>query len=263
MAGALGRVCGNPSTLILRTAFRNFSVTTARHQENAAAAAATGIDGKKFPLILDEKFDDCSSVVVPREAWIETLDTSAASPQVGLMHLHPQVFGAFPRLDIIHDNVVWQRKMCMVNTAHTKSRAEVRGGGRKPWPQKGMGRSRHGSIRSPLWRGGGVTHGPRAGTTHFYMLPFSQRLRGLTSTLSAKFAQDDLKIVDSLDMPSDEAGYLEQLCESRNWGPTVLFVDESDIMPRNITLASDTIRHVNLMPVYAGLLVPLALQSEY
>ncbi|KAG0720501.1 39S ribosomal protein L4, mitochondrial [Chionoecetes opilio] len=147
MAGALGRVCGNPSTLILRTAFRNFSVTTARHQENAAAAAATGIDGKKFPLILDEKFDDCSSVVVPREAWIETLDTSAASPQVGLMHLHPQVFGAFPRLDIIHDNVVWQRKMCMVNTAHTKSRAEVRGGGRKPWPQKGMGRSRHGSIR--------------------------------------------------------------------------------------------------------------------
>lgn len=63
------------------------------------------------------------------------------------------------------------------------------GGGRKPWPQKGMGRARHGSIRSPLFKGGGVAHGPRSPATHFYMLPFYQRVLGLTSTLSIKLAQ--------------------------------------------------------------------------
>lgn len=73
--------------------------------------------------------------------------------------------------------------------AHTKVRNEVRGGGRKPWPQKGLGRARHGSIRSPLFRGGGVIHGPRSPKTYFFMLPFYKRVLGLTSTLSIKHAQ--------------------------------------------------------------------------
>ncbi|XP_045607885.1 large ribosomal subunit protein uL4m [Procambarus clarkii] len=202
------------------------------------------------PLILGDDFNTDRSAIEVREAWIETLDTSAPSPLVGLMHLHPKVFADYPRLDIIHENVVWQQKYRMVNYAHTKLRSEVAGGGRKPYPQKGSGRARHGSIRSPLWIGGGVVHGPRAFTTQFYMLPLSKRIIGLTSTLSAKFAQDDLKIVENLDMPSDEVGYLEKLCEDRSWGPSVLFVDDTDLMARNITIATDTIQHVNLMPVY-------------
>lgn len=134
--------------------------------------------------------------------------------------------------------------------ANTKTRAEVRGGGRKPWPQKGTGRARHGSIRSPLWRGGGIAHGPRSPTPHFYMLPFYTRVAGLTSTLSVKLAQDDLHVVDQLEIPTTEPSYIEQLIEERNWGPSVLFVDSYDIMPKNITLAADQIHHVNLMPVY-------------
>lgn len=106
------------------------------------------------------------------------------------------------------------------------SRAELRGGGRKPWPQKGMGRARHGSIRSPLFKGGGQAHGPRAPKSYLYMLGFDFRLQGLTSTLSVKLAQDDLHVVDSLDIPTDEPQYIEELIESRNWGPSVLFVDE-------------------------------------
>lgn len=126
----------------------------------------------------------------------------------------------------------------------------MRGGGRKPWPQKGTGRARHGSIRSPLWKKGGRAHGPRSPTPHFYMLPFFTRVAGLTSTLSVKLAQDDLHIVDNLEIPTSEPSYIEQLIEERNWGPSVLIVDSYDIMPENIALATDQIRHVNLMPVY-------------
>lgn len=89
-----------------------------------------------------------------------------------------------------------------------------------------MGRSRHGSIRSPLFRGGGVIHGPKSPTPHFYMLTFYERIYGLTSTLSVKLAQDDLHIVDSLEIPTEESAYIEELVKSRLWGPSVLFVDE-------------------------------------
>lgn len=161
----------------------------------------------------------------PREVWIENLST-LEEQKLGLFELHPLVYAVPPRIDIIHQNVTWQRKVRWVSWAHTKTRAEVRGGGRKPWPQKGLGRARHGSIRSPLFRGGGVAHGPRSGKSHFFMLPFPKRIMGLTSTLSAKLAQDDLHIVQDLELPTDEPEYLLELIDKRNWGPSVLIVDE-------------------------------------
>ncbi|XP_068216226.1 large ribosomal subunit protein uL4m [Palaemon carinicauda] len=223
------------------------SLTTSTLQRSELAPA---VSGTTAPLIIEREFERPRNTTQPREAWIETLDRDAISSQVGLMNLHPDVFSAFPRLDIIHENVIWQQKYRMVNYAQTKVLHEVRGGGKKPWRQKGSGRARHGSIRSPLWKGGCKSHGPRAYTTHFYMLPFAVRLKGLICTLSAKFAQDDIKIVEDFEMPSDEAPYLEELCHERCWGPAVLFVDDTDIMPRNITLATDSIWHYNLMPVY-------------
>nr|CAD7587481.1 unnamed protein product [Timema genevievae] len=154
----------------------------------------------------------------PRQVWVENLDTQEEH-KLGIIDLHPDVFAADPRIDIIHKNMVWQRNYRYVSYAHAKTRAEVHGGGRKPWPQKGLGKARHGSIRSPLWRGGGIAHGPRSPTPHFYMLPFYVRVRGLTSMLSVKLAQK-------------------------------LFLFSTDIMPRNISAASDQVKHVNLMPVY-------------
>lgn len=126
----------------------------------------------------------------------------------------------------------------------------MRGGGRKPWPQKGTGRARHGSIRSPLWKKGGRCHGPRSPTTHYYMLQLYMRVMGLTSTLSVKLAQDDFHLVSNLDIPTDDPEYIKELVKERNWGPSVLFVDSSDFMPRNISLATDPIKHMNLMPYY-------------
>ncbi|XP_011158267.1 39S ribosomal protein L4, mitochondrial isoform X3 [Solenopsis invicta] len=177
------------------------------------------------PIISKIRYDDESSFYQkPRQVWLENLNT-IEEKKLGLVTLHPHIYATAPRIDIVHQNVRWQKMYRWVSYAHTKTRAEVRGGGRKPWPQKGTGRARHGSIRSPLWK-------------------------GLTSMLSIKLAQDDLHIIDELEIPTSEPSYVEQLVEERNWGPSVLFVDSYDIMPPNITLATDKIKHVNLMPVY-------------
>lgn len=185
----------------------------------------------------------------PREVWIENFNT-VQEEKLGIMELHPDVYGAMPRIDLIHQNVVWQQKFHRVSFAHTKVRSERCGGGRKPWPQKGLGRARHGSIRSPLFRGGGIAHGPRSPTSHFFMLPFYSRILGLTSTLSAKLAQDDLHIVQDLDIPTADGEFIKSLIEERKWGPSVLIVNLNDTIPENLALATEHISYVNVMPAY-------------
>lgn len=113
-----------------------------------------------------------------------------------------------------------------------------------------MGRARHGSIRSPLWRKGGHAHGPRSPTPKFYMLPYYTRVLGLTSALSVKLAQDDLHLVPDLEIPNEEPSYLLELVKERKWGPSVLMINDIDFMPEKITMATDSIKHINLMPVY-------------
>lgn len=211
--------------------------------------SAVSVPNNKEVQIPDRDLQFPPKYQKPRQVWVENFDT-IDEKKLGIIQLHPDIFATNPRIDIIHQNIRWQRLYRFVSYAHTKIRSEVRGGGRKPWPQKGMGRARHGSIRSPLWRGGGVIHGPRSPTPHFYMLPFYTRVLGLTSMLSIKLAQDDLHVVIDIDIPTDDPKFMEEMIKSRNWGPSVLIVDSSDIMPRNITMATDGIKHVNVMPVY-------------
>ncbi|XP_031777477.1 39S ribosomal protein L4, mitochondrial [Nasonia vitripennis] len=232
--------------------------STAASVDNVANTSYTS---EIEPIISTKKYlDEHKFYIKPRQAWIENLDT-IEEKKLGLITLHPDIFGALPRVDIIHENVRWQQLYRYVSYANTKVRSEVRGGGRKPWPQKGMGRARHGSIRSPLWRKGGVIHGPRSPTPYFYMLPFYNRVLGLTSTLSVKLAQDDLHIVPELEIPSDEPSYMLELAKERKWGPSILFIDNNDIVPQNIAIATNTINHMNLMPVY-GLNVYSMLKHE-
>lgn len=186
---------------------------------------------------------------VARQVWIENMDTADVQRK-GLLELHPNVFAAEPRIDIIHRNVVWQRLYKRVTTHWMKSRSEKRGGGRKPWPQKGMGRARQGSNRAPQFVDGGKPHGPRNPTSYYFMLPFYVRVAGLTSMLSAKLHQDDLHIVNDLEIPTEDPEYIHNLVAERKWGPSVLFINHEDIVPRNITLATDQINYYNIMPSY-------------
>ncbi|XP_032804443.2 large ribosomal subunit protein uL4m [Petromyzon marinus] len=182
-----------------------------------------------------------------RQAWLESL-RGLDVDQLGLVDLHPDVFGVPPRLDILHQVLIWQKNFKRISYAKTKTRAEMRGGGRKPWNQKGSGRARHGSIRSPLWKGGGVAHGPRGPISYYYMLPMKVRVKGLTVALSVKHAQDDLHIVDSLDIPTADPQYLLDLAQYRQWGDSVLIVDVNEQMPKNILEATEKLKTITVMP---------------
>jgi len=113
----------------------------------------------------------------------------------GTVEVNNFVFAANPRIDILHRNMVWYRACIRTGTASTKTRGERRGGGRKPWPQKGSGRARHGSNRSPIFEGGGLAKGPKP-RDYSYQLPFRIRRMGLRTALSCRLAQGDLTVVE-------------------------------------------------------------------
>lgn len=120
----------------------------------------------------------------------------------GTTQLPDAVFGARRNDDLLHQVVTAMAANQRQNTAHAKDRSEVSGGGKKPWRQKGTGNARHGSIRSPLWRGGGATFGPRNERSYVKHIPRQMRNRALTVALSQKVRAGRLVTAD---MPSLEA----------------------------------------------------------
>jgi large subunit ribosomal protein L4 len=116
----------------------------------------------------------------------------------GDIKLDVEVFGIEPNLDVLHQVVTAQLAAGRAGTASTKSRSQVRGGGRKPWRQKGLGRARHGSIRSPIWVGGGIAHGPQP-RDYAQRTPKKMKRLALRSALSARAAEAAIKIVDDID----------------------------------------------------------------
>src|SRR3990172_10042846 len=117
--------------------------------------------------------------------------------KIGQQKLSAAVFGAKIVPHLIHEAVVSMRSNARRSTAHTKTRGEIRGGGKKPWQQKGTGRARHGSTRSPIWRGGGVTHGPRNEKVYARVIPKKMRAKALFMALSRKLRDNELLLVDS------------------------------------------------------------------
>ncbi|MEA2701705.1 MAG: large subunit ribosomal protein [Candidatus Parcubacteria bacterium] len=134
----------------------------------------------------------------PAAGSLEATIYSAAGASAGTIALPAALFGAKWNADLVHQVVVGMQANARPITAHTKFRGEVRGGGKKPWKQKGTGRARHGSSRSPIWRGGGVTHGPRAEKIYAVKINRKMRLAALRSVLSRKWADGEVVFVEKL-----------------------------------------------------------------
>ncbi|WP_243388392.1 50S ribosomal protein L4 [Bacillus kexueae] len=116
---------------------------------------------------------------------------------VGEIELNDSVFGIEPNKHVLFEAVVMQRASLRQGTHKVKNRSEVSGGGRKPWRQKGTGRARHGSIRSPQWRGGGTVFGPTP-RSYAYKLPKKVRRLAVKSALSTKVLENNIVVLEDL-----------------------------------------------------------------
>jgi len=124
---------------------------------------------------------------------------TADGTEKGVVDLNGDIFGIEPNKAVMHQVVTAQLAAKRSGTHSTKTRAEVRGGGRKPWAQKGLGRARHGSIRSPQWVGGGVAHGPKP-RDYSQRTPKKMKRLALRSALSVRAAESQIKVVETFDV---------------------------------------------------------------
>lgn len=131
---------------------------------------------------------------VSLDAKIFTMD----GKENGSIVLPAEIFHTNWNADLVHQVVVGMQANARQSIAHTKFRGEVSGGGKKPWKQKGTGRARHGSNRSPIWKGGGVTHGPRAEKDYSVKINKKMRLAALKVVLARKWRDGEIIFIDTM-----------------------------------------------------------------
>ena len=145
--------------------------------------------------------------------------------QNGDITLNEEIFGIEPNESVVYDAIIMQRASLRQGTHAVKNRSAVRGGGRKPWRQKGTGRARQGSIRSPQWRGGGVVFGPTP-RSYGYKLPQKVRRLALKSVYSAKVAEDKFVAVESLSFAAPKTAEFANVLSALNVDSKVLVILE-------------------------------------
>ncbi|SEN60739.1 50S ribosomal protein L4 [Lihuaxuella thermophila] len=173
---------------------------------------------------------------------VAVLDMSGK--QVGDIELSDAVFGITPNEAVLHEAVVMQQASLRRGTHATKNRAAVRGGGRKPWRQKGTGRARHGSIRSPIWVGGGVVFGPQP-RSYAYKLPKKVRRLAIKSALSSKVRDNEMIVLDELKL--EQAKTREMVNVLKNLGADKKALVVSDNLDENAVLSTRNIPGVKLI----------------
>ncbi|KKP91493.1 MAG: 50S ribosomal protein L4 [Candidatus Nomurabacteria bacterium GW2011_GWE2_36_115] len=131
---------------------------------------------------------------------METQIYNQKGKSVGKFELPESIFGVPWNGDLVHQVVTAMQANARTPVAHTKTRGEVRGGGKKPWKQKGTGRARHGSTRSPIWKGGGVTHGPRNDKVYDQKINKKMKAKALYTVLSEKLRKGQLIFVEELNL---------------------------------------------------------------
>lgn len=167
--------------------------------------------------------------------------------QAGDIELNESVFGIEPNNHVIHEALVAQRSSHRQGTHNVKNRSEVRGGGRKPWRQKGTGQARHGSIRSPIWVGGGVAFGPTQERNYKIRLPRKIRRLALRSALSAKVASDSVIVVDDLSLDAPKTKDFVSVLNALNVDEKALVVTSEK--NKNIMLSANNLQTVKVITV--------------
>ncbi|MDD3899001.1 MAG: 50S ribosomal protein L4 [Syntrophomonadaceae bacterium] len=143
--------------------------------------------------------------------------------QIGELELNDSVFGIEPNQAVMYDFVKMQLANKRVGTSSTKTRAEVRGGGKKPWRQKGTGRARVGSSRNPVWTGGGIAFGPKP-RDYSYRLPRKARRLAMKSALSSKVLENNIIVVDQLSFDEPRTKQMVATLQALNSGKKTLVV---------------------------------------
>lgn len=124
-----------------------------------------------------------------------------AGKEMEEMELSPEVFNVAPKQDVLHQVTLGYLANKREAYAHTKTKGEVRGGGKKPWKQKGTGRARHGSARSPIWVGGGITFGPRSERNYEVKINKKMKNKALCMLLTDKVLNNEIVVLDALKLP--------------------------------------------------------------
>jgi large subunit ribosomal protein L4 len=163
---------------------------------------------------------------------------------VGTLDLSDEVFGVPVNENLLYEAVRHHLACIRRGTASTKTRHEVAGSGKKLWKQKGTGRARMGSIRSPLWRHGGTTHGPQP-RDYSYKLPKKMQIGALRSALSAKLRDGELRVVSEFAISEPKSKGMRKTLDALEASRTILLVDNS--ANKNLALSSRNLEGVKLV----------------
>jgi len=176
-------------------------------------------------------------------ANIDIHDLSGA--KVGVFELADEIFGAVNE-DLLYEAITHYRASQRAGTHATKNKKLVSGSGKKLWKQKGTGRARVGSIRSPLWRHGGTVHGPQP-RSYDYAFPRKKLLGALRSALAAKFADGKLIIVKAFDVKEPKTSQFREALDALKVDGTAVLVEEPKHENRNLELSSRNIEGIELV----------------
>ena len=173
---------------------------------------------------------------------VSVLSQTGAS--VGEIELNDAIFGITPNEAVLFDAVIAQRASLRQGNHKVKNRSEVAGGGRKPWRQKGTGRARQGSIRSPQWRGGGVVFGPTP-RSYSFKLPKKVRRLAIKSALSAKVLEQNFLVLDALTFDAPKTKDFKAVLSALEINKKALFV--TDEVNENVLLSARNIPGVTVL----------------
>jgi len=176
-------------------------------------------------------------------ANIDVVDLSGK--KVGTLELADEVFGGINE-DLLWEAVKHYRAAQRAGTHATKNRKLVSGSGKKLWKQKGTGRARVGSIRSPLWRHGGTVHGPQP-RSYDYAFPRKKLLGALRSALAAKFADGKLTVIESFELKEPKTQAFRKALDGLKVEKTALLVEEAKVENRNLELSARNLEGVELV----------------